>query len=80
MPNSLLQGKSTALQEAGAIVPDSFEGLEGTIKKLYDRMVADGEITPQPDTPAPSVPLDLETAKKAGKVCVVLDWQVHKGS
>lgn len=49
-------------------MPDSFEAFEGVIKETYDRLVADGKLVPQPDTPAPSVPLDLEAAKKAGKV------------
>ena len=49
-------------------MPDSFEALEGTIKATYERLVKEGALVPQPDTPAPSVPLDLEAAKKAGKV------------
>ena len=65
---SAVQAKNDALKEAGAVVPDSFEAFEGAIKETYDRLVADGKLVPQPDTPAPSVPLDLEAAKKAGKV------------
>ncbi|KAK9815928.1 hypothetical protein WJX72_012098 [[Myrmecia] bisecta] len=64
------QAKNAALKEAGAIVPESFEGFEGTIKKTYDQLVADGAIVPQADVPPPSVPQDLEAAKKAGKVRV----------
>ena len=70
------QGKNAALAEAGAIVPESFEGLEGVIKETYERLVAEGSLVPQPDTAPPSVPLDLEAAKKAGKVmlcCSVMD-------
>ena len=63
-----MQAKNDALKEAGAVVPDSFEAFEGAIKETYDKLVADGRLVPQPDTPAPSVPLDLEAAKKAGKV------------
>jgi ATP citrate (pro-S)-lyase len=62
-----VQAKNAALKEAGAIVPDSFEALEGAVKQTYDKLVADGVLVPQPDVPAPSVPLDLEAAKKAGK-------------
>ncbi len=65
--NTLVQAKNTALKEAGAIVPDSFEALEGAVKQTYDKLVAEGILVPQPDVPAPSVPLDLEAAKKAGK-------------
>lgn len=64
----VLQAKNQALKDAGAVVPDSFEAFEGAIKQTYDKLVADGKLTPQPDIPPPSVPLDLEAAKKAGKV------------
>jgi hypothetical protein len=30
----LLQGKNAALKEAGAIVPESFEGFEGAIAEV----------------------------------------------
>ena len=63
-----MQAKNEALAEAGAIVPESFEGLESTIKATYERLVKEGTLVPQPDTPPPAVPLDLEAAKKAGKV------------
>ncbi len=69
VPRRSVQAKNTALKEAGAIVPDSFEALEGAVKQTYDKLVADGVLVPQPDVPAPSVPLDLEAAKKAGKAC-----------
>ena len=64
----LCQAKNAALKEAGAVVPDSFEAFEGAIKATYDKLVAEGTLVPQPDVPAPSVPMDLEAAKKAGKV------------
>lgn len=66
-----MQAKNEALAAAGAIVPTSFEAFEGTIRDTFARMVAEGAITPRPDVDAPSVPQDLEAAKKAGKVCRV---------
>ena len=63
-----MQAKNAALAEAGAVVPDSFEAFEGAIKKTYEKLVEEGTIKPQPDVPAPSIPMDLEAAKKAGKV------------
>ena len=63
-----MQAKNEALKDAGAVVPDSFEAFEGAIKETYDKLVAEGKLVPQPDTSPPSVPLDLEAAKKAGKV------------
>ena len=63
-----MQAKNEALAAAGAIVPTSFEAFEGTIRDTFARMVKEGAITPCPDVDAPSVPQDLEAAKKAGKV------------
>ena len=63
-----LQDKNAALKAAGAIVPESFEGFEGIIKKTYDQLVEDGQIEPQPEPEVKTVPLDMDAAKKAGKV------------
>lgn len=63
-----VQDKNAALKAAGAIVPESFEGFEGIIKQTYDQLVQDGQIVPQPEPEVKTVPLDLEAAKKAGKV------------
>ncbi|KAI7836807.1 hypothetical protein COHA_009351 [Chlorella ohadii] len=62
------QAKNAALAAAGAVVPDSFESLEGTIRKVYQQLVDEGVITPASEFKPPEVPLDLDYAKKAGKV------------
>ena len=62
------QAKNAALKEAGAVVPESFEGLESTVGRVYQQLVADGVIEPRPEPTPPSVPQDLSAAKKAGKV------------
>lgn len=62
------QAKNAALSEAGAIVPESFEGLEEAIRLKYQELVESGELVPQPDVPVPEVPMDLATAVKLGKV------------
>ena len=49
-------------------MPESFEGFEGIIKKTYDQLVQQGHVQPQPETEVKTVPLDLDAAKKAGKV------------
>lgn len=49
-------------------MPESFEGFEGLIRQTYDNLVKDGAIQPKPDADVRTVPLDLEAAKKAGKV------------
>lgn len=65
---SAAQGKNKALADAGAIVPDSFEAFEGAIAKAFKSLADGGKLTPQPNVIAPTIPLDLEAAKKAGKV------------
>ncbi|KAK9803247.1 hypothetical protein WJX73_009672 [Symbiochloris irregularis] len=64
------QAKNKALAAAGATVPKSFEDFEAAITAVYDGLVKEGHITPRPDVAAPAVPMDLEAAKKAGKVRV----------
>ena len=65
--------KNRALKEAGAVVPDSFEGFEAAIKETYDGLVAAGKApAPAPraerSASAPALPLDLAAAKKQGVV------------
>lgn len=67
--------KNKALKDAGAVVPDSFEGFEEAIKKTYDALVSAGKApAPKPraerSASAPSLPLDLSVAKKQGIVRV----------
>eukprot|EP00897_Mesotaenium_endlicherianum_P003449 jgi/Mesen1/3131/ME000184S02194 len=62
------QGKNKALQDAGAIVPTSFEGLEDIIKETYTKLVEEGVVKPVQDFAPPTVPEDLHLAVKAGKV------------
>eukprot|EP00878_Enallax_costatus_P011558 GHUV01012066.1.p1 GENE.GHUV01012066.1~~GHUV01012066.1.p1 ORF type:complete len:354 (+),score=114.52 GHUV01012066.1:1307-2368(+) len=63
-----VQAKNVALAEAGAIVPDSFEGLEGAVRDTFNRLVDDGVLKPQPDIEVPEIPMDLATAVKLKKV------------
>lgn len=62
------QAKNKALQDAGAIVPTSFEDLEATIKKTFSKLVEEGIVKPLVETPPPKVPEDLRVAIKAGRV------------
>jgi hypothetical protein len=67
--------KNKALRDAGAVVPDSFEGFEAAIKKTYEELVAAGKApAPRPraerSASAPSLPLDLAAAKRSGVVRV----------
>ncbi len=65
------QAKNQALRDAGAHVPDSFEGLEAAVKKLHDSMVAKGTLVPAPDKPVPPMPMDLSAAVAQGLVSCV---------
>jgi hypothetical protein len=62
------QAKNKALENAGAIVPTSFEGLEGIIKATYEKLVEKKVIVPVKDYTPPPVPEDLNSAIKSGKV------------
>lgn len=64
------QAKNAALAAAGAVVPESFEGLEAAVAATYQRLVGEGVIRPSPDVVVPEIPMDLEAASKAGKVGV----------
>jgi len=60
--------KLEAFREAGAVVPSSFEDFDKVIKETYDRMVAEGKLTPKPDVEAPPIPMDYAQALKEGKI------------
>ncbi|KAL2453865.1 ATP-citrate synthase beta chain protein 2 [Abeliophyllum distichum] len=62
------QAKNQALREAGAIVPTSYEALEGAIKETYEKLVEEGRVTPVKEVTPPQIPEDLNTAIKSGKV------------
>lgn len=62
------QGKNAALAEAGAIVPESFEDLEGTVARVFQQLVDDGKIPQREEPTPPRVPQDLAAAQKAGLV------------
>ena len=69
------QAKNAALKAAGAIVPESFEGLEEAVRVTFEQLVADGVLTPTPDVEVPEIPMDLATAVKLGKVGVTLQLE-----
>jgi ATP citrate (pro-S)-lyase len=68
------QAKNAALRKAGAVVPESFEGLESAIRETYESLVSSGKLTPAQDGvqpgggKVPAVPLDLDAAVKRGLV------------
>ena len=60
--NETADAKNQALREAGVIVPDSFDDYHLKIKETYEKLVADGVITPAEDFEPPSIPIDYKQA------------------
>ncbi|CAA6653954.1 unnamed protein product [Spirodela intermedia] len=61
------QAKNQALKDAGAVVPTSYEALEGAIKETFQKLVWREDLRHQRDH-APQIPEDLNFAIKSGKV------------
>ncbi|CAI9728171.1 ATP-citrate synthase isoform X2 [Octopus vulgaris] len=60
--------KNQALREAGAYVPNSFDGLGTLIKKVYENLVGQGIIIPEPERAPPTVPMDYAWARELGLI------------
>jgi succinyl-CoA synthetase alpha subunit len=60
--------KNTALREAGAIVPDSFDDYGDKIRETFDKLVAAGQIERREETTPPILPMDYDVAVKRGLV------------
>jgi succinyl-CoA synthetase alpha subunit len=60
--------KNTALKEAGAIVPDSFDDYGDKINETYEKLVKDGVIKPAQEVEAPKFPMDYAAAYKSGAI------------
>jgi len=66
--NETADAKNKALREAGVIVPDSFDDYHLKIKETYEKLVAEGVITPAEDFEPPSIPIDYKQAIAEGLV------------
>jgi len=60
--------KNSALREAGATVPYSFDDYAETINRVYKNLVDKGTIIPRSEPIIPSMPMDYATAVKKGLV------------
>lgn len=60
--------KNQALREAGAIVPDSFDGLPEKIAEVYNKLKQDGTIKEVKEFIPLRVPMDFDRAVKEGLV------------
>lgn len=60
--------KNSALRQAGAIVPNSYDDFGEKIGEAFERLEAAGEIEPIVEPKVPTVPMDYEVAKRQGLV------------
>ena len=60
--------KNTALREAGAIVPNSYDDYDLKVKETYESLVSRGIIKPKQEPPMPKVPMDYAKALKEGYI------------
>ncbi|MFH1200260.1 MAG: citrate/2-methylcitrate synthase, partial [Candidatus Micrarchaeota archaeon] len=62
------QEKNQALKEAGAVVPQSFDGLGDAIKQAFEALKKKGVIKEITETEPPKLPVDYAVALKTGLV------------
>jgi ATP citrate (pro-S)-lyase len=62
------EAKNKALKDAGAVVPNSFEGLSKAIADTYTELVKKGVVKPAGDPDPPAMPVDFKVALKTGQV------------
>jgi len=60
--------KNSALKEAGAYVPSTFDDLGEQIKKVYEVLVQEGIIEIKEEVPPPTVPMDFSWARELGLI------------
>lgn len=60
--------KNRALKEAGAIVPDSFDGYGDEIRRVYERLLAEGKLREVEEPQIPTIPMDYAKAVSEGIV------------
>lgn len=60
--------KNRALKEAGAIVPDSFDGYGDEIRRVYERLLAEGKVRKVEEPEIPTIPMDYAKAVSEGIV------------
>lgn len=60
--------KNTAMKDAGAFVPASFDAIGEKIYEVYSDLVSKGVIVPKPEPPTPKIPMDFNWAKRLGLI------------
>lgn len=62
------QEKNRALKEAGAYVPESFDGYGDEIRKVYEKLLADGKVKEVVEPQVPRIPVDYSKALSTGMI------------
>ncbi|HPE63516.1 MAG TPA: citrate/2-methylcitrate synthase, partial [Methanothrix sp.] len=60
--------KNRALKEAGAIVPESFDSYGDEIKRVYEKLLAEGKVRDPEEPEIPKIPADFAKAVSEGAV------------
>jgi ATP citrate (pro-S)-lyase len=60
--------KNQAMRDAGFHVPATFEEFPETLKVVYEKLVAEGTIVPQPEPTPPKIPIDYSWAQELGLI------------
>ena len=60
--------KNEALEEAGAVVPGSFDDFDEKIRQTYTDLVSSGTLKPKTDIKPPKIPIDYVTALRQGMI------------
>ncbi|KAI1780866.1 citrate synthase [Hypoxylon cercidicola] len=60
--------KNKQMKEAGFHVPDTFEDLPKVVASVYQKLVQDKTIVPQPEPVVPKIPIDYSWAQELGLI------------
>ncbi|XXG97326.1 hypothetical protein Hte_003622 [Hypoxylon texense] len=60
--------KNKQMKEAGFHVPDTFEDLPKVVAAVYQKLVQDKTIVPQPEPVVPKIPIDYSWAQELGLI------------
>ncbi|KAI9872704.1 MAG: citrate synthase [Pleopsidium flavum] len=60
--------KNKSMKEAGIFVPDTFEELPELLSQVYQNLVKQGTIKPQPEPVPPKIPIDYSWAQELGLI------------
>jgi ATP citrate (pro-S)-lyase len=60
--------KNQKMKEAGFHVPDTFEDMPRVLKVLYEKLVKERVIVPQPEPVVPKIPIDYSWAQELGLI------------